>query len=44
MDDENTECEYCQAEIGPEDELIEFDGHEFCGECCLEMWQEQNET
>jgi len=44
MSDEILECEYCQAEIGPEDELVEHDGMDFCSDTCLEAWQEQYEV
>lgn len=38
-----TTCEWCQAEIGPEDELYEFDGCDFCSDSCAEMYEEQHQ-
>lgn len=35
------ECEYCGCEFG-EIEPVEYDGHEFCGEGCMEIWMEQH--
>lgn len=43
MDNENLECEYCQVVIEPDDELVEYEGMDFCSDSCLEMWQEENE-
>lgn len=35
-------CAYCNGVLDDLFEPVEFDGHEFCSEECMEMWFEQN--